>query len=114
VSARRVQAPPGKAVLLGVAIEGGETVEVAVRLVFGSDGELLRLVVPPGGPPDPRAQAARRLVARLDAELARPHAPGLLAIQREAERVAALAEVLIDLEAQHGPVVARAARLGAA
>lgn len=103
-----------KAVLLPVAIEGGETVEVAVRLVFGSEGELQRLVVPPGaGPADPRAQAARRLVARLDAELARPHAPGLLAIQREAERVAALAETLMELEARHGPTVVRTARLDA-
>lgn len=102
-----------KAVLLPVAIEGGETVEVAVRLVFGGEGELQRLVVPPGGPPDPRGQAARRLVARLDAELARPHAPGLLAIQREAERVAALAETLLELEARHGPVVVRTARLDA-
>jgi hypothetical protein len=101
----------GKAVLLRVAIEGGEAVEIGVRLVFGTEGELLRIVVPPGAPPDPREHAARRLVARLDAELARPHAPGLLAIQREAERVAALAEVLIDLEELHGPVVARAARL---
>lgn len=103
-----------KAVLLPVAIEGGETVELGVRLVFGAEGEVQRLVVPPGsGPPEPRTQAARRLVARLDAELARPHAPGLLAIQREAERVAALAETLMELEARHGPVVVRTARLDA-
>lgn len=66
--------PPGRAALIPVRIDEGETVNVAVRLVFGPDGALLRVVVPPAtsAQRDPRDAAARRLLSRLDAELARP------------------------------------------
>lgn len=103
----------GKAQRLLVQIDEGEAVEVFARLVFSADGAVLRVVVPPlvgAARFDHRQAAARRLVARLDAELARPHAPGLLAVQREAELLAALAEDVAEHEARLGPELARTLR----
>lgn len=102
-----------RAVTLPVRIDGGETVTMATRLVFSHDGALMRVIVPDLPTHDPRARAARRLLQRIDVELARPGAPGVAQIQREAELQAALAEQLLDLEAQHGPALARTARLAA-
>lgn len=100
-----------RAVVLPVRIEGGETVHVPVRLEFAEDGALLRVIVPPLPPRDPGEVAARRLVQRIDAELAGPRRPGVAQLQREAELLATLAEGLLDLEALHGPVAARSAAL---
>jgi hypothetical protein len=102
-----------RAVTLQVRLDGGETIDVAARLVFGPDGALMRVIVPQLPPRDPRERAARRLVARIDAELARPGAPGAEMIRREAELTADLAEQLVELEARHGPVAARTAALEA-
>jgi len=113
-------ASTAKAGRLSVRIGEGETIDLAVRLVFGPDGALLRVLVPVGaGRLDPRDQAARRLVQRLDAELARPRdafgsGPGMVALRREAELVLHLAEQLEALEETHGPAAARGLRLGAA
>lgn len=110
----------GKAAQLSVRIDGGETVTLAVRLMFSDDGALLRVLVPVGaGRLDPRDQAARRLVQQIDAELARPHAarggaPGVVLLAREAELRLGLAEQLEELEARLGPVVARAQRMASA
>jgi len=113
-------ASTAKAGRLAVRIGEGETIDIAVRLVFGPDGALLRVLVPVGaGRLDPRDQAARLLVQRLDAELARPRdafgsGPGMVALRREAELVLHLAEQLEALEETHGPAAARGLRLGAA
>lgn len=113
-------ASTAKAGRLSVRIGEGETIDLAVRLVFGPDGALLRVLVPVGaGRLDPRDQAARRLVQRLDAELARPRdafgsGAGMVALRREAELVLHLAEQLEALEETHGPAAARGLRLGAA
>jgi hypothetical protein len=112
MSGRRTQGPPSKAARLMVPLVEGESAALMVRLLFGAEGELVRVLVPLGtGALDPRDQAARRLVQRLDAELARPGAPGIAALRREAELALALAEQLEELEAQHGPAMARAARM---
>lgn len=106
----------GRVARLPVRIDGGETVDLAVRLVFGPDGALLRIVVPPAGTSgrDPRQAAAHRLVAAIDAELARPDAPGMEAVRRGLELRAQLAEDLVELEARHGPAIARTLRLAEA
>jgi hypothetical protein len=105
-----------RAALLPVRIGEGETVHVTASLIFSADGALLRVVPPPPGPgrADPREMAARRLLARLDAELARPGAPGVYALRQEAELLVGLAEQLEEAEARHGPVVARAYRMAEA
>lgn len=105
-----------QAARLVVTIEGGEAVTLAVRLVFGEGGALLRVVLPPApaGVRDPRELAARRLVQALDVQLARPGAPGMVALRRETELVLSLAEQLEALEERHGPAAARTLRLGAA
>ena len=111
MSGRTTQGPPSKAARLVVPLVEGESVALMVRLLFGAEGELVRVLVPVGtGVLDPRDQAARRLVQRLDVEMARPGAPGIAALRREAELALALAEQLEALEEQHGPTVARAAR----
>ena len=104
----------GKAAVLAVRIDGGETISLGVRLLFSEDGALLRVLVPVGaGQLDPRDQAARRLVQQLDVGLARPGAPGMALLLREAELRLSLAEQLLALEEQHGPAVARAQRMAA-
>lgn len=102
-----------RAVTLHVRLEGGETIGVAARLVFAPDGTLMRVILPPAQVHDPRERAARRLVQRIDAEMARPGAPGAELIRREADLMADLAEQLVDLEARHGPAMARTAALEA-
>ena len=115
MSGRRAQGPPSKVARLSVALPDGESVGLMVRLLFSEDGALVRVLVPLGaGPLDPREQGARRLVQRLDVDMARPGAPGIAALRREAELALALAEQLEALEELHGEAVARAARLGAA
>ena len=107
--------PNSKAAQLSVRIDGGETIDLAVRMVFSADGALVRVLVPvSAGRLDPRDQAARRLVQQLDSELARPGAPGMVLLAREAALRLDLAEQLEALEERHGPAVARALRLGAA
>jgi hypothetical protein len=106
----RPHAPLHRAVRLAVPIAGGEAVTVAARLVFDRSGALLRVVVPPpAGFVDSREAAARRVVAQWDAWLARPGQPGVQALLREAEALAAMGEQLATLEEQHGPGVAREA-----
>ena len=84
----------------------GETIAMACRAAFSDDGALLRIFPPPPAPSDdPRWAGARRLVQRLDAELARPGAPGLFQIHREAEAFAALLEHVLDVEAEQGSAV---------
>lgn len=100
-----------RAALLPVRIGEGETISVSASLIFSDDGALLRVVPPPVGERDPREAAARRLLARLDAELARPGGVGLLALRREAELLLHLAEQLEEIEARMGPMVARAQRM---
>jgi hypothetical protein len=102
-----------RAVTLQVRLDGGETIGVAARLVFAPDGALMRVILPSVQVHDPRERAARRLVQRIDAELARPGEPGAELIRREAELVAELAQQLVDLEARHGPAMARTAALEA-
>jgi hypothetical protein len=102
-----------RAVTLQVRLDSGETIGVAARAVFATDGALMRVILPMVPAHDPRERAARRLVARIDAELARPGAPGAEVIRREAELVADLAEQLVNLEAQHGLAMVRTAALEA-
>jgi hypothetical protein len=98
---------------LQVPIAGGETVTVWARLAFSADGALLRVLVPPpAGRLDPREGAARLVLEQIDAWLRRPGAPGMTQIAREAEALAAMAEHLVDIEAQRGPSPAR--QVGAA
>ncbi|MFN0183063.1 MAG: hypothetical protein ACKVQR_04505 [Aquabacterium sp.] len=106
----------GRATLIPVRISEGETVNVTARLVFSDDGALLRVLAPaPGaGRADPREFAARRLLARLDAELARPGGVGMHALRQEAELLLALTEQLEAAEVRLGPVLARAQRMAQA
>jgi len=98
----------GQVVQLPVRIGDGETVTIAARLVF-EGGALVAVHVPPApAGADPREIAARRLVQQLGAQLARPGAPGITQLRREAELVADVAEQLADLEASRAPVAGAA------
>ena len=98
----RPQPQPGAVVArVQVPTPEGETVAMAARLQMSGDGAVMRVFGPPPGPrDDPRWGAARRLLQRLDAELARPGAPGLFQLHREAEAYAALLEHMLDVEAE--------------
>lgn len=99
---------PGQVAHLAVRIGDGETIPLAVRLVFDA-GALVAVHVPPApAGADPREIAARRLVQQLGAQLARPGAPGITQLRREAELVADVAEQLADLEASRAPVAGAA------
>lgn len=99
-SPTRLARAAGRPARLAVRIVDGETVHLVVRVVRDGAGAVARVIVPPAPTSDPREAAARRLVQAIDAQLCRGDAPGLLAIQRDAELVADLAEQLRDIEAQ--------------